>query len=51
MDREAWWAIASPWDLKELDMTERLHFTSLQSVEGEEDGADHTFLPLGKWEP
>ena len=26
MDREAWWAIVSPWGGKESDMTERLHF-------------------------
>ena len=28
MDRGAWWATYSPWGRKELDTTERLHFTS-----------------------
>ena len=28
MDREAWWATYSPWDRKEVDMSERLSMTT-----------------------
>ena len=33
MDGEAWWEAKSPRSLKELDVTERLHFTTIEVLD------------------